>query len=146
MDVVIPLALLVVGVIIGFFVARYIYTKDGAVKANEQAENAVKELMAQQAQHHLHQVKQAISGFEKQCQSLQQHVDDYEQLLAQNTDENNPRVPFYGEQASIYLRNKLKDADQSSRVSSSDTQPRDFAQSGSGLFAGAETKANPEKE
>ena len=32
MEVVIPLAMLAIGLIIGFFVARFMYTKEGAVK------------------------------------------------------------------------------------------------------------------
>ena len=61
MEVVIPLAMLAIGLIIGFFVARFMYTKEGAVKANEAAEKAIKELLSQQSQHHIFQVKQSIA-------------------------------------------------------------------------------------
>ena len=42
MEVVIPLAMLAIGLIIGFFVARFMYTKEGAVKANEAAEKPLR--------------------------------------------------------------------------------------------------------
>ncbi|QJR80228.1 DUF1043 family protein [Alteromonas pelagimontana] len=147
MDVLIPLALLVVGLIIGFFVARYQYTRDGvAGKANKTAEQNIKEIMAQQAEHHVHQTRQTIESIEKQCQSLKQQVDEYETLLVQNTDEDAPRVPFYGEQASTYLRNNLKGKEKVQIQSVSATQPKDFANTGSGLFVGSAGQSTAEKD
>lgn len=145
MDVLIPLALLVVGVIIGFFVARHLYGQDDSGNASKQAEKNVKELMAQQAEHHIHQTRQAADAIEKQCQALKQQLQDYQALLSQETDSDLPRVPFYGEQATTYLRNNLKSSERRAPTVAS-TQPRDFANSGSGLFVGTSGQSTAEKK
>lgn len=137
MDVLIPLALLVVGLIIGFFIARFMYAKDGSSKAAKQAEQNVKEIMAQQAEHHLHQTRQTIESVESQCQALRMQVEEYENLLKQGIDDESDSVPFYGEQASTYLRNNLKNREKSSDNSVQGLQPKDFANTGSGLFVGS---------
>ncbi|GGW81113.1 ZapG family protein [Alteromonas halophila] len=146
MDVIIPLALLVVGLIIGFFVARYIYTKSSSQQAVEIAEKNVKELMAQQADHHIHQTRQSLSAIESQCQTLRQQVEEYEALLGPNADEDTPGVPFYGEQASSYLRNNLQGKEKAKPAHVADTQPRDFAKEGSGLFVGGNSQPAADKK
>ncbi|MFS1701737.1 DUF1043 family protein [Aestuariibacter sp. GS-14] len=146
MEVVISLAMLVIGLIVGFFVARYIFTQEGAVKANAAAEKALKELLAQQAQHHLFQVKQSIEGLEKQCSDLKQCVADYETLLETDDSDAVPAVPFYGEHTTAYLRNNLKGSDRVKQTANSDTQPRDFAGQSSGLFVGASTPSAADKD
>lgn len=145
MDVLIPLALLVVGLIIGFFVARYIYTKSSSQQAVEVAERNVKEMLAQQADHHIHQTRQSLSAIESQCQALRHQVDEYESLLGQSMDEDAPRVPFYGEQASSYLRNNMQGKEKSKQPHVTDTQPRDFAKDGSGLFVGTNGQSAADK-
>ena len=146
MDVLIPLALLVVGLIIGFFVARYIYSKSSSKQAVEIAEKNVKEMLAQQSDHHIHQTRQSLSAIESQCQTLRQQVEEYESLLSQNMDEDTPKVPFYGEQASTYLRNNLHKEEKHTSPHVSDTQPRDFANEGSGLFVGGTGQSTADKK
>ncbi|GGF68165.1 ZapG family protein [Alteromonas lipolytica] len=146
MEVVIPLAMLAIGLIIGFFVARYMYTKEGAVKANQAAEQAIKELLAQQSQHHIFQVKQSIEAIEKQCNALKQGVSEYEELLEATDSDAVPTVPFFGEHTTAYLRNNLKGAEKSKPNANSDTQPRDFANQSSGLFVGNTEPSAAEKK
>ncbi|WP_018982726.1 ZapG family protein [Salinimonas chungwhensis] len=146
MEVLIPLALLVVGLIIGFFVARYVYTRDGSDKSVKQAEKNVKEIMGQQAEHHFHQTRQIVDSLENQCQSLRMQLEEYEGLLKNESDDDS--VPFYGEQASAYLRNNLHGREKSKvKTVSGSSQPRDFAGASSGLFVGTESSSSaPEKE
>lgn len=146
MEVVIPIVMLVIGAIVGFFVARYRYTKEGAVKANVAAEQAIKDVMAQQSQHHVFQVRQSVENIEKQCANLQQTLQEYEELLDNKDSDTLPAVPFFGEQTSAYLRNNLQGAEKSKQPSSSDTQPRDFANKSSGLFAGNSEAAVDDKQ
>ncbi len=146
MDVLIPVALLIVGLIIGFFVARFMSSRDGASNSSKQAEQNLKELMSQQAVHHIHQTRQAIDSIEKQCQALKQQVADYETLLNQGDDEDAPSVPFYGEQATSYLRNNIQGREKTKPVTVAETQPRDFANVGSGLFVGSSGRSTAEKE
>ena len=54
MELLVSLALLVVGLIIGFFAGRFFQQKQGAGNT-AQTEKQVKEILAQQAQHHIHQ-------------------------------------------------------------------------------------------
>ncbi len=137
MEVLIPLALLVVGLIIGFFVARYVYTRDGSNKSVKQAEKNVKEIMAQQAEHHFHQSRQIVDAMENQCQSLRMQIEEYEALLKNDVGDENDTVPFYGEQASAYLRNNLHGREKTKVKTVAGTQPKDFAGASSGLFVGS---------
>ena len=146
MDVVIPLALLVVGLIIGFFVARYMYLHKSNSKHSAEAEKNIKEIMAQQAEHHIHQTRHTIESIESQCQALRQQVEEYDALLSQNMDENGPGVPFYGEQATTYLRNNLTGKEKAKAPQAASTQPLDFANAGSGLFVGDKTPSAADKK
>lgn len=146
MDVLIPLALLAVGIVVGFFVARYVYNRDDGAGSSAQAEKNIKEIMAQQAEHHIHQSRQTIDAVEKQCEAMRQQIDEYEALLSQNLDDDAPRVPFYGEHAASYLRNNLQGQERRQQKSAPDTQPRDFANTGSGLFVGSSEQSTAEKK
>jgi len=66
--------------------------------------------------------------------------------IEQGGEEEGSKVPFYGEQATTYLRNNLKGSDKSKVNRVSDTQPKDFANSGSGLFVGGSEQNNAEKQ
>ena len=136
MDIVIPLALLFVGVVIGFFCARFWYTRGTSAVTVKQAENDLKAMLSQQAEHHIFQSKQLIDTVEKQCDALKEQLANYESLLATDDANEKPSVPFYGEHASTYLRNTLNKDAKLHQASSTDTQPRDFADAGSGLFVG----------
>ena len=145
MELLVSLALLAVGLIIGFFVGRFFQQKQGAGNA-AQTEKQVKEILAQQAQHHIHQTRQSLETIENQCEVLKQHVEEYENLLEQGAEEEQSKVPFYGDQATTYLRNNLKGSDKAKVKRVSDTQPKDFANSGSGLFVGGSGQNNAEKQ
>ncbi|BFT29279.1 hypothetical protein D210916BOD24_04550 [Alteromonas sp. D210916BOD_24] len=145
MELLVSFALLVAGLIIGFFTGRFFQQKQGAGNA-AQTEKQVKEILAQQAQHHIHQTRQSLASIASQCETLKQHIEEYEMLLEQGGDEDDSKVPFYGEQATTYLRNSLKGSDKSKVQRVSDTQPRDFANSGSGLFVGGSEQNNADKQ
>ena len=144
MELLVSLALLVVGLIIGFFVGRFAQAKTSG-NNSAQTEKQVKEILAQQAQHHIHQTRQSLESIETQCATLKQQIDDYELLLTQSNDEEAEKVPFYGEQATTYLRNNLKHSESSKVQRVPDTQPKDFANSGSGLFVGESKQSTAEK-
>ena len=136
MEIAVAIGLVIVGGIIGFFIARHWYGRGPSKTTIEQAENEIKALLSQQSEHHIFQSKQFIQTIEKQCAALNEQLAAYENLLTAQNNENAPSVPFYGEHASTYLRNQLdKDAERKVLVQT-DTQPRDFADAGSGLFAG----------
>lgn len=145
MDVLIPLALLAVGLIIGFFAARHIYTQPKTQQAVAQAERALKEVLAQQAEQHIYQTRQSVNAIESQCSAIKQQIDEYESLLSQSADDDKPALKFFGDQASSYLRNNISSKESSSAPSVSNTQPRDFANAGSGLFVGGSKQSTADK-
>ncbi len=145
MELLVSLALLVVGLIIGFFAGRFFHQKQGSDNAAS-TEKHVKEILAQQAQHHIHQTRQSLETIESQCETLKHQIEEYELLLEQGSDEEDSKVPFYGEQATTYLRNNLKGSDKTRVKRVSGTQPKDFANSGSGLFVGGSGQNNAEKQ
>jgi uncharacterized membrane-anchored protein YhcB (DUF1043 family) len=135
MEFVVPFLLFVVGGVIGFFIAKYLFADKQVENTKRQVETDLKALLAQQAEHHLHTTAQAIRVIEQQCQTLQHQLDDYKALLQQPA-EDRPSVPFFDEQTTRYLRNNLSANDKRSSVTVADSQPRDFAAKSSGLFSG----------
>ena len=134
MDLLVSLGLLVVGGIIGFFIARYIYVEREPQTANKATVADVKAVMTQQAEHHVFQAKQSLTAIQQQVEALDEHLQDYEnQLKSQDDTDNAPKMTFFGEQTTAMLRsnNSLR---KPREKRADEEQPRDFANSGSGLF------------
>ena len=91
MELLVSLALLVVGLIIGFFAGRFFQQKQGAGNT-AQTEKQVKEILAQQAQHHIHQTRQSLESIESQCETLKQQIEEYELLLEQGSDDDHQQA------------------------------------------------------
>lgn len=139
MDWIVGILLLVVGAIMGFFVARYLSENKSKQQDNAQSEQTLKEIMAQQASEHLNTARFTLQSLRKQCDSLENQLDNYQQLLnAQNEEPGNSRLSYFGEHASLYLRNKQ--GKEKREVRTSDVQPRDFSSESSGLFSGSKNK------
>jgi uncharacterized membrane-anchored protein YhcB (DUF1043 family) len=135
-EILLSLGLLIVGGIIGFFAARHWYNKGASQESITQATSELKALLSQQSEHHVFQSKQLIENIEKQCASLREQIRAYENLLTPDSESTKESVHYFGEQADTYLRNQLDKGSRLELSSQSDTQPRDFAQAGSGLFTG----------
>lgn len=144
MEVLVPLALLIVGLIIGFFVGRFFQSKQGESTAVS-TEKQVKEILSQQAQHHIHQSRQALSSIESQCSALRQQIEDYEGLLSKSPEDESTAIPYFGEQTTTYLRNNISSGEKSKPKQVSEAQPKDFANSSSGLFVGGSEQSTEEK-
>ena len=136
MEIAVAIGLVIVGGIIGFFIGRHWYGRGPTQTSIEQAENDIKALLSQQSEHHIFQTKQFIQNIEKQCTALNEQLNAYEGLMSTQDADNKQAVPFFGEHASTYLRNQLNKGTARKTPSQTDTQPRDFAAAGSGLFAG----------
>lgn len=140
MDWLVGLLLLLVGGIIGFFVAKYFSTEKQST-ANEAAkEQTIQELMNQQATMHVQETKQIADSLIAQSASLKQQIESYEQLLiSQQAIPDGSSLNYFGEHTTAYLRNKSA---KPSRVkSNADIQPLDFSSQSSGLFSGQEEAA-----
>ncbi|MGS2721361.1 ZapG family protein [Paraglaciecola aestuariivivens] len=137
MDWLVGLLLLIVGGVIGFFVAKYV--KNEAVSETEDVQNeqTLHEIMSQQATQHVQESKQILENLLGQTHSLKQQIENYEQLLiSQNSGAEGSSLNYYGEHASAYLRNQSKTA--SREKAQADVQPLDFSSQSSGLFSGSE--------
>lgn len=142
MEILISLGLLVVGLIIGFFVARYMYTERNASAAAKSAEQSVKAVMTQQAEHHVFQTRQTLQGLQHQIDVLNEQLGEYEtQVQPSEESDGVPKMTFFGEQATAMLRNSSK-VKSNQKSSKSEEQPRDFANSGSGLFVDDKRQTN----
>lgn len=137
MDWLVGLLLLLVGGVIGFFVARF-FSKEQLSEPNKsENEVTIQELMHQQAAMHIQETKQIAEKLIAQSTSLQQQVDNYEQLLiSQQAGPEGNSLNYFGEHTTAYLRNKS--AKPTREKSSADIQPLDFSSESSGLFSGQE--------
>jgi uncharacterized membrane-anchored protein YhcB (DUF1043 family) len=134
MDWLIGLLLLVVGGIIGFFVAKYVNSKGGKSSESSANEQTIQELMYQQAAVHVQETKQIAENLITQSATLKKQIEDYEQLLiSQQTGPERSSLNYFGEHTTAYLRNKSTKP--SREKSSADVQPLDFSSQSSGLFS-----------
>lgn len=130
---------LIVGLILGFAVAWFwansmVQAKKSVVKSTE-AE--LKELLKQQAKSHLQTSRETIQTLESELKRLLNSVTEYENTLSA-TSEDYTQNTFFGEHASMFLRNT--DSKSSKTIAPKkdpDNQPKDFANSGSGVFVGS---------
>ena len=135
MDWIIGLALLVVGGIIGFFIARHLYTAAASAAAANQQEQSTRNVMTQQALHHIHNSRQTLEQLVRECDTMKNQLDTYEAMMEDTaTPSQELKLNYFGDQASEYLRNKQ--ASEKRAASSADVQPKDFAGESSGLFVG----------
>ena len=144
MEWLIGILLLIVGIVIGFFVARFINVED---KKTEQApkKETVKEIMAQHSNSHILETKKIAHLLEQQTIALNQQIAAFE--MVSNADSNGSEgssLNYFGEHASVYLRNK--GAKQNRTKSSAEFQPLDFSSHSSGLFSGDEASKVSGKE
>jgi uncharacterized membrane-anchored protein YhcB (DUF1043 family) len=143
MDWLVGLLLLVVGGIIGYFVSKFV-SKEQLSEADKSASGqTVQELMHQQAAMHIQETKQIAEKLVAQSTTLQQQVENYEQLLiSQQAGPEGSSLNYFGEHTTAYLRNKSTKPTR--EKSSADIQPLDFSSQSSGLFSGHEETSTKE--
>ena len=133
MDWVVGLLLLLVGAVIGFFVAKYVLMNNHSNQSSQSSEQTVKQIMAQQAATHLAQSRLVVDSLSQECDKLREQMDAYEHLLnAETQSEDGQSLSYFGEHATVYLRNQQ--AKQKRSPSQADFQPKDFSSGSSGLF------------
>jgi uncharacterized membrane-anchored protein YhcB (DUF1043 family) len=137
MDWLVGLLLLLVGVVIGFFVAK-LFNKEKQITSDKAAsEQTILELMSQQAVKHVQETKQIAENLMTQSATLKQQIENYEQLLiSQKAGSQGNSLNYFGEHTTAYLRNKSTKPTR--EKSSADVQPLDFSSHSSGLFSGNE--------
>ena len=133
MDWVVGLLLLLVGAVIGFFVAKYVLANNHSKQSSQSSEQTIKQIMAQQAATHLTQTRLVVDTLQQECDKLREQMDAYEDLLTAETQtEGSDSLSYFGEHATVYLRNQQ--AKQKRAPSKAEFQPKDFSSGSSGLF------------
>ena len=131
---------LVIGGILGLVAFRAM--QSNSQQKNNHTEDERKALLAIQTRQHLEISRQALTDIQNRTAELASHLNDYEDSLAQaTTSAGEVKESFFGEHASVFLRNSLEAHKKDLALAQPDTQPRDFANSGSGVFVGVDTKA-----
>ena len=137
MDWLVGLLLLLVGGVIGFFVAKFFSKEQLNELDKSESGVTIQELMHQQAAMHIQETKQIAEKLTAQSSSLQQQVENYEQLLiSQQAGPEGNSLNYFGEHTTAYLRNKSTTPTR--EKSSAGIQPLDFSSESSGLFSGQE--------
>jgi uncharacterized membrane-anchored protein YhcB (DUF1043 family) len=135
MDWLVGLLLLLVGGIIGFFIAKFFSKEKHNTSDKAASEQTIQELMNQQALMHVQESKKIAEYLIAQSAALKQQVEDYEQLLiSQQAGPEGSSLSYFGEHTTAYLRNKSTKP--AREKSSANVQPLDFSSHSSGLFSG----------
>jgi uncharacterized membrane-anchored protein YhcB (DUF1043 family) len=143
MDWLVGLLLLLVGGIMGFFVAIFFTKKKQLASGTTESEQTIQELLSQQAAVHIQETKQIAENLIAQSATLKQQIEDYEQrLITQQEGPEGSSLSYFGEHTTAYLRNKSTKPVR--EKSSADIQPLDFSSQSSGLFSGG--KEAPTKD
>lgn len=130
---------LVIGGILGLVAFRTMQS-NSQQKVNH-TEDERKALLAIKARQHLDISRQALTDIQNRTAELASHLNEYEESLAQaTTSAGEVKETFFGEHASVFLRNSLEAHKKDLALAQPDTQPRDFANSGSGVFVGADAE------
>jgi hypothetical protein len=131
---------LVIGGILGLVAFRTM--QSNSQKKVNHTEDERKALLAIQARQHLDISRQALTDIQNRTAELASHLNEYEESLTQATmSAGEVKETFFGEHASVFLRNSLEAHKKDLALAQPDTQPRDFANSGSGVFVGVASKA-----
>jgi uncharacterized protein len=139
MDWVIGILLLIVGGIIGYFVAKFVNERNKLSEKDGANEQSLRDLMVQQAAKHIQESKKSVLLLEQQTEALNQQINSYEQLIVSaNTNENETSMNYFGEHAAAYLRNNTSKQSKENKVT--EFQPLDFSSQSSGLFSGSKEK------
>lgn len=128
---------LIIGLVIGFLCA-FIWAKAKKTEKTNSLSSSERELKiiyAEQANHHIVSSKESIDAIRLRLDQLTNNIQQYEASLQTSNDEND-NASFFGEHASVFLRNNKGSQASNDKLNVGDAPPRDFANNGSGLFVG----------
>lgn len=138
MDLIALLIGAAIGLVIGFAVA-WVWANSltkAKTSTSNSTETDLKNMLSQQAKAHLEASRGSIKTLESELNQLLSNVKQYEQSLLSTSDDYS-KSTFFGEHASMFLRNNDDKAKRKADKQSLDNQPKDFANSGSGVFLGS---------
>lgn len=135
-DIFIYASLLIVGVIVGVVITK-IAAKDNNDSATATQKEQATAMTHAQLREQLVVANQTLEEFETQIEMFKNHLTEFDYILTSHEQsEDQPRITFFGEHASPYIRMSQKTPKEQANP---EHQPRDFSNSSSGLFAGEPT-------
>lgn len=132
---------LIIGVIIGLilgFGAAWMWATSSVKaknKSNTTTETELKALLAEQANEHLRSSSESIDRISDELKALKANMTNYEKSLSAPLQDES-RTTYFGEHASLFLRNTSHKTSRGMHDKNIDNQPRDFSNKASGLFVG----------
>ncbi|WP_395340648.1 ZapG family protein [Ningiella sp. W23] len=128
---------IIIGLSVGSIVAWNLSAASSKKKSSQlsRSEQELKVMLSQQAQHHLDSTREAIEAIQLRLDQVTQNMQHYEASLQLGEDETQG-TSFFGEHASLFLRNNKTTKISGDRNKIGDAPPRDFANKSSGLFVG----------
>ncbi len=133
---------LLLGILVGFIIGAGVCffwmnnTMKSKANSSKNTEAELKALLAEKAKNHVHISRSGLEQIKKDVAHMLDHIDYFEQSLEDSPTANN-NDSFFGEHATVFLRNTDIRNDKSKHTSNTDDQPRDFANTGSGVFVGS---------
>ena len=138
MDWIVGLLLLVVGMIIGFFISKYISEQKLAEQASKSNDSTVKEMLTQHAADHLSQSRDIVSALQSRCEDLSEQLDSFENALSTSQSDDDDNLTYFGEHATVFIRHQQ--AKHKRKREPAEFQPKDFSGERTGLFTDAKNK------
>lgn len=143
MTIVIGILSFLAGVGIGAGALYYFQSSKQNDTKNKDLEATLKNVLANHAKLHISETRTLVENIEKQCQAISAQLSSYETTITSESEEkSSPELEYFGEQEATYLRHSKLGSREKNRTKATN-QPRDYAASGSGLFAG---KADEKEE
>lgn len=129
---------IVVGILIGAVVSFLWMNKLMKSKAssNKNTEIELKALLSEKAKNHINTTRLSLEQINKDVAHMLDHIENFEKSL-QDSPKINTNDSFFGEHATVFLRNTEIRSDKAAQTSNTDDQPKDFANTGSGVFVGS---------
>ncbi|MDF2178461.1 hypothetical protein P2G88_09370 [Aliiglaciecola sp. CAU 1673] len=139
MDWIVGFLLLVSGALLGYFFARHQFSTQLQAESSKQEQNSLKQFLFERANMHVQECRQTLSSMEEMCETLKTQLDHYEHMMEpQDSDTDKPKLNFFGDQTTAYLRSQAPKPQR--EAASTEYQPRDYANSGTGLFTGSKKR------
>ena len=140
---------IIIGLVIGGALGAVLFKSMSASSQEKPGHNEqeLKALLAIQARQHLDLSRKALNEIQGKTSELARQLNDYEESLTHaTTSSEDTKETFFGEHASLFLRNNLQSNKHDLALAQPDAQPRDFANSGSGVFVGVEAEVEKENK
>lgn len=145
MDWIVGVLLLAVGIIIGFFIAKFFADKKLAEETAKIKDSSLQEIIAQHTADHLSETRAIVASLQTKCEDLAHQLDAYESVVNASKEQNgNEKLSYFGEHATAFIRHQQDK--QKRKPTQAEFQPRDFSSGSSGLFDGSKNKQFVDKK